>query len=168
MFWAIKSKPVGLNDKWYHFGKQKSRATTCCETGSNKILTQDPPYPLIRYPYVKIGKKVTILSIMSKLAIPTSTFWTIKSKPLRVMRQMSTFWNHKKEYFHMLKVEQNQRTFILPPPSRLKRINPSPINNDFSLYFLEGYLNMAVTSLKIIQFGLKLARMMIRRCNLVI
>ena len=33
---------------------------------------------------------------------------------------MSTFWNHNKEYFYMLKVEHNQRTFIYPPPSRLK------------------------------------------------
>ena len=74
---------------------------------------------ILWYPYVKIRKKVIILSILSKLAIPTSTFWTIKSKPPWVMRQMSTFWNHNKEYFHMLKVEQNQRTFILPPPPAL-------------------------------------------------
>ena len=35
------------------------------------------------------------------------------------MSQVSTFWNHNKEYFYMLKVEQNQRTFILPPPPAL-------------------------------------------------
>ena len=61
----------------------------------------------------KISRKVIILSI---LYILTSTFWTIKSKPLRVMRQMSTFWNQNKYYFHKLKVEHNKKTFILPPP----------------------------------------------------
>ena len=60
-------------------------------------------------------RKVTILGIFSKLPTPASTFWTTTSKLYGVMRQISTFWNHNKKYFHMLKVEQNQRTFILPP-----------------------------------------------------
>ena len=69
---------------------------------------------ILRYPCDKISRKVIILSILSKLPISPSTIWTIKSKPLRVVRQMSTFWNHNKEYFH-IKNEYNQRTFILPP-----------------------------------------------------
>ena len=48
--WAIKSKLIGLNDKWYNFGNWKSRATTYRKTGWNKILTQDPPYPLRDFP----------------------------------------------------------------------------------------------------------------------
>ena len=60
---------------------------------------------ILWYPYVKIRKKVVILSILSKLTILASTFWPIKSKTLRVVRKMSTFWNHNKEYFHMLRRE---------------------------------------------------------------
>ena len=57
----------------------------------------------------------------STCTIPASTFWTIKSKPLRDMRHMSTFWNHNKEYFAYKKWTY-QRTFILTP-YRLKGRN---------------------------------------------
>jgi len=68
---------------------------------------------ILRYHYEKVSRKVIILSILSKLPIHASTIWTIKSKQLRVMGQMSTFWNHNKEYFHISKNEHNQRNFIL-------------------------------------------------------
>ena len=86
---------------------------------------------ILRYPYEKISRKVIILSILSNSPIPAPTIWTIKSKPLRVMRQMSTFWNHNKEHFHVLNNEHNQRTFLLHPPYHLEGPKPLFCENSY-------------------------------------
>ena len=80
---------------------------------------------ILRYHYEKVSRKVIILSILSKLPLPASTIWTIKSKPLRVIETNEHFWNHNKEYFLILRNEHNQRTFILPTLYRLKVTYPS-------------------------------------------
>ena len=77
--------------------------------------------------------------------MPASKIWTIKSKPLRVMRQMSTFWNHNKEYFHILKNKHNQRIFILTPIALISEKVRFQNKERGKLYFLNKMMNRIIT-----------------------